>query len=399
MQNQEDKKIEEFFQKYITPKTKILVATSWWSDSMYTFYRVQEFCKKHHIAQENIGYVYADHSTRQTKALSYIQTQANKWVKAYVYKRIKSTKYTEESLRKRRYDVFNKAIKQHWAAYIITGHNLDDRIEWTILNLLRGCHISGFIGMQAMQKHHLLKNCIVLRPLLWLSKKNILTRCKKAKIKYETDPTNKDNTVSKRNDIRNNYLQKLYKLAHKKWDQTSFHQSFINIYQNLEQEDVQNLIKIPKSKARKAKRAYQWDINQNAITIDNFIQTCKKLHINNNLTQKNMTEIVQFLQKNNNGNKYINKTNIIIAHNKIYFIYAKNKFREEQYTWAIPKLTKTISWSKIQRPIKWLKYKGKSRTKRCINQKIPIFWRNSIPLETKGTKIIHAHVPKNLLST
>lgn len=45
-----------------------------------------------------------------------------------------------------------------------------------------------------------------------------------------------------------------------------------------------------------------------------------------------MTEIVQFLQKNNNGNKYINKTNIIIAHNKIYFIYAKNKFREEQYT-------------------------------------------------------------------
>jgi hypothetical protein len=49
---------------------------------------------------------------------------------------------------------------------LLTGHNLTDRIEGTVLNMLRGCGIKGFVGMKRVEEHILLDGKQVLRPLL-----------------------------------------------------------------------------------------------------------------------------------------------------------------------------------------------------------------------------------------
>jgi hypothetical protein len=54
---------------------------------------------------------------------------------------------------------------------------------------------------------------------------------------------------------------------------------------------------------------------------------------------------------------------------------------------------KEYIWKTLCFAQKEMKYKWKSRTKRCINQKIPIFRRNIIPLvvdDKNNKKIIHA---------
>jgi len=43
------------------------------------------------------------------------------------------------------------------------------------------------------------------------------------------------------------------------------------------------------------------------------------------------------------------------------------------------------------------RFQGKQLKKRMINQKIPIFWRNSLPLAEKEGKIIFVFRPQHLL--
>gem|GEM_PF-6534505 len=43
------------------------------------------------------------------------------------------------------------------------------------------------------------------------------------------------------------------------------------------------------------------------------------------------------------------------------------------------------------------RFQGKQLKKRMINQKIPMFWRNSLPLAEKEGKIIFVFRPQHLL--
>ena len=48
----------------------------------------------------------------------------------------------------------------------------------TFLNLMRGSGINGFLNMREVEEHHLLPNgCKICRPLLNISKKEILNIC------------------------------------------------------------------------------------------------------------------------------------------------------------------------------------------------------------------------------
>jgi hypothetical protein len=47
-------------------------------------------------------------------------------------------------------------------------------------------------------------------------------------------------------------------------------------------------------------------------------------------------------------------------------------------------------WSVLRFPKVWDKFKGKTRNQYCSNQKIPVFWRNFIPVVEKDWKIIHS---------
>lgn len=110
----------------------------------------------------------------------------------------------EETGRIVRYKFFNDLAKKHEATYILTAHHADDNLETILLNLTRGASLKGLAGMKIADQK-------LLRPLLEVSKEQIIRYLKLNKIAYRTDATNKK-TVHSRNFIRHKVIPELKKL-------------------------------------------------------------------------------------------------------------------------------------------------------------------------------------------
>ncbi len=113
------------------------------------------------------------------------------------------SKLTENIMRDIRYDFFEKIRNVNKFDLISVAHNADDQVETFFLHLLRGSGETGLSGMKA-------KNKIIIRPLLFTWKANILQYLKDNKISFRLDKTNKENIFT-RNKIRNQLIPYLEK--------------------------------------------------------------------------------------------------------------------------------------------------------------------------------------------
>ncbi len=119
-------------------------------------------------------------------------------------------KYSEKSLRDVRYDFFEKIRKENYFEYIAVAHTLDDQVETFFMRLIRGAGLSGLTSMKFRSgpastrgnDRSSTRGGKIIRPLLNISKKEILEFLKKNKIAYRTDRTNMTNKFF-RNKIRN----------------------------------------------------------------------------------------------------------------------------------------------------------------------------------------------------
>lgn len=111
----------------------------------------------------------------------------------------------EECARNERYRVFNELLSEN-SEYkcIVTAHNLDDNAETVVFNLVRGTGLKGLCGISPVTGK-------IMRPLLNISKKEIIEYCLANNIGYVEDSTNKD-TCYTRNHIRHNVLPQLEKI-------------------------------------------------------------------------------------------------------------------------------------------------------------------------------------------
>jgi len=100
----------------------------------------------------------------------------------------------EEIMREARYDSLNKIAVETKSDYIALGHQMDDQVETFLMRLLRG---SGAVGLGSMK----IKTGILLRPLLFITRKEILKFLETNKIPFVLDKTNEDRSFL-RNKIR-----------------------------------------------------------------------------------------------------------------------------------------------------------------------------------------------------
>jgi len=121
----------------------------------------------------------------------------------------KAKKGLEETGREIRYDFFKKLAKKHKASLIITAHHADDNLETIVMNFARGAHLKGLYGMEEIEK--ITNQTKLFRPLLSLTKNDIIEYLKLNKIPYRQDKTNKD-TKYTRNFIRHKIIPELKKL-------------------------------------------------------------------------------------------------------------------------------------------------------------------------------------------
>ena len=96
----------------------------------------------------------------------------------------------EMAAREYRYDWFKRLKEEVGAEAIAVGHHQDDNVETLLLNLTRGTGIKGLCGMQP-------KNGDVVRPLLCLTRKDILIYLEDVHQTYVTDHTNLENDFAR----------------------------------------------------------------------------------------------------------------------------------------------------------------------------------------------------------
>ena len=109
----------------------------------------------------------------------------------------------ETAARHLRYEFLERVRLKHHSDHILTAHHLDDNLETVLMNRLRGAHLRGEIGMRE-------QNGAIHRPLLNITKKEILAYLHQHNIPYCHDATNQD-TQFHRNWIRHILIPELLK--------------------------------------------------------------------------------------------------------------------------------------------------------------------------------------------
>lgn len=104
----------------------------------------------------------------------------------------------EMAARELRYEWFETLRGQREASVITTAHHKDDSVETVLLNLIRGTGINGLLGIRP-------RNGNIVRPLLCLSREEIIAYLQYIDQDYVTDSTNLLDEYT-RNKIRLNLL-------------------------------------------------------------------------------------------------------------------------------------------------------------------------------------------------
>lgn len=104
----------------------------------------------------------------------------------------------EMAARDLRYEWFEKMADEHHCRLIAVAHNANDVVETFFLNLVRGAGINGLSGMAARRGR-------VVRPLLDVSRNDIMAFIDKNGLQYRVDKTN-DETIYRRNKIRHELI-------------------------------------------------------------------------------------------------------------------------------------------------------------------------------------------------
>ena len=191
----------------MSPDTKILVALSGGADSRMLFELTARYCRAHgskfYACHVNHG-IRSDEAIRDRDFCIALAKECPECADIFVLNvsvpelAKKFGRSMEHQARIVRYDFFDEIMKKHNIPILALAHNSDDNLETILFNLTRG---SGVRGMRGIPRVRSLKNGILVRPMLDISKKEVLEFCRTEKLRFVCDSTNEDTDYS-RNLIR-----------------------------------------------------------------------------------------------------------------------------------------------------------------------------------------------------
>lgn len=125
--------------------------------------------------------------------------------KCFISEYPSSMKFNEKDARDYRHNFFDDIIKEHHYKSLITAHQLNDKLEWFLMQLTKGAGLTELIGMKEIS----FKNDYeVHKPLLGISKQELQEYLETNHIKYFLDESNNDEKYT-RNYFRHNFSDKL----------------------------------------------------------------------------------------------------------------------------------------------------------------------------------------------
>jgi tRNA(Ile)-lysidine synthase len=235
----------------------------------------------------------------------------------------------EKNARDIRYSFFEEIINKHSYENLITAHQLNDKLEWFMMQITKGAGLVELIGFNDFEHK---ENYKIYKPLLQITKEELQNYLKQNNLKYFIDNSNFDEKY-KRNFFRHNFSDKLleeFKEGIKK--------SFDYLQKDLNSLNIQDR---PKKKIKELEIfVNQKDDNLNIRTIDLSLKRRGIL-----LTNAQRNEILK--QKEITIS---NKINITMNENNIWItpmlnITMDKKFKELCRVNKIPKNTRAYIFS------------------------------------------------------
>lgn len=160
----------------------------------------------------------------------------------------------ESEARTKRYNYFGEVVKKYGAKYLFTAHHGDDLMETILMRIVRGSTLRGYSGFSSIIDKGSYK---IVRPLIHMTKDEILSYNKKNHINYVVDKTNLDD-IHTRNRFRK------YVLPFLKKEDNNVHSKFYKFSKTLL--EYNNYIDSQVSK--NIKKVY----SQNVLLIDEFLK-------------------------------------------------------------------------------------------------------------------------------
>ena len=228
----------------------------------------------------------------------------------------------EEFYRNFRYNFFEKVLDKYHSKYLFTAHHGDDLVETILMRIGRGSSFSGYAGFNKISMHN---NYEIVRPLIYITKDEIMNYVKENNLPYVIDKSNYNNEFL-RNRYRNEILPILKDInpnIHKKFIKFS---NNINEYNDYIEKEVNNLYSILYLNNR-------LDLNEfNILPVLLKKNLLKKILFNlyqdniNRINDKHL-DLVFELINNEKKNSFINLPNNIIV-TKYYNIIEFNSIND-----------------------------------------------------------------------
>ncbi len=192
-----------------SPKERVLVALSGGADSTALLLSLNKLC-----SEGKIGGLFAAHLNHGIRGESALRDQRfcaalcgrlsipfnTETVDAPAYAK-ESGQSLEQAAREMRYAYLERSRIRFQADVIATAHHQDDQAETLLLHLIRGSGLTGLCGMQP-------RNGAVIRPLLGVSREEIMSFLHESGEAYCEDETNADNAAL-RNRVRHELMPAL----------------------------------------------------------------------------------------------------------------------------------------------------------------------------------------------
>ena len=324
-------KVLETIKKYnlIEQNDKILCAVSGGPDSICMLDILRRIKEENKI-NFDIIVCHINHMIRveATADEQYVENYCKKYQIPFLAKRVDVKKIaesnkqgTEEAGRKVRYDFFEEIFQKENATKIAIAHNKNDKIETIIMNVFRGCGISGLRGIEPIRDNKF------IRPLIETERTEIEKYCEENRLNPRIDKTNFINDVT-RNKIRNivipyiknefnpNFINTLDRLSNVITEEDEYmKKKTIEVYNEIRIQEKEGYIVLDLKEFNK-----QEEVIRKRLIIYTIAQTIGSAQ---NIEKVNIEDIIK-LCSNNIGNKYLTPNkNIKISVGKGQVVFEK----------------------------------------------------------------------------
>lgn len=288
----------------------ILLAVSGGVDSMVMLDCFYKLSKEIDINIEIANFNHKTRDGQSDKDSIFVKNKAKEMGLIYHYAEGDMDKYaiynkisSEEAGRLLRHKFFNQVLNsKNDSYYLALAHNLDDQVETILMRIIRGTGIDGLEAMDIFEYP-------IIRPLLNVTKEEILAYARDNSIEYVQDLSNFEN-IYLRNKIRNQLIPLLKEEYNPNIYDSILSLSDIARSQN---QSLNRYLNILKNKIVVSKNELMAELNINELKnisdyekIEIIRSEINDLSSNYNFTKNHYNEILKIIDSNSSSIKKIN---------------------------------------------------------------------------------------------